>query len=145
MDALITPHRFGKRLFKMGLNGCWLWSGGVNADGYGTARFGNRTDLAHRISWRVHRGPIPAGAHILHYCDTPPCVNPTHLFAGSHADNMADRQAKGNTAAKLTDAEVRRVRSVGGLLKQREIALAFGISQPLVSMILSGAHRVESV
>jgi hypothetical protein len=78
-------------------DGCWLWTGGTYPDGYGRAVVDRRGVRAHRLAWEVFVGPIPAGRFICHTCDTPPCVNPAHLFLGDHAANMADRDAKGRT------------------------------------------------
>ncbi len=81
---------------------------------------------AHRFSWALHFGPIPAGAHVLHHCDTRLCVRPEHLFLGTHSDNMRDMVSKGRAIhqtnperlvrgerlwkAKLTDERVRQIR-----------------------------------
>jgi hypothetical protein len=78
-------------------SGCWLWSGHKNEDGYGVIRVGARTTTTHRLSYRVHVDD-PGEKCVLHHCDTPACVNPGHLFLGTHADNVRDRHAKGRDA-----------------------------------------------
>lgn len=75
--------------------GCWLWVASVNACGYGTIGVHGKSVLAHRVAWTLYRGEIPVGMCVLHICDTPPCVNPAHLFLGTPRDNAVDRQKKG--------------------------------------------------
>ena len=79
--------------------GCWLWTGAKNNNGYGMLRrsgTGNQPRvLAHRASWELHRGEIPDGQHVLHHCDNPPCVNPAHLWLGDARANALDMVAKG--------------------------------------------------
>lgn len=76
---------------------CWEWQASVNSSGYGWFRFGEkRTPTgAHRVAYVLANGPIPDGLQVLHRCDNPPCVNPTHLFLGTNGDNHADKLAKG--------------------------------------------------
>jgi Autographiviridae endonuclease len=127
-----------------GPEGCWLWKGGRNND-YGAFYRGGRYYRAHRMAFKAANGSIPEGAHILHRCDTPLCVNPAHLFAGSHLDNMRDMYSKGrrrpptgerNGRAKLTAETVQAIRAATGL--QHEIGARFGVSQPTVSAIKLG-------
>lgn len=83
------------------MTGCWLWTAGVNGKGYGNVCSGGRGAmlLSHRVSWAIHRGPIPTGLCVLHRCDTPACVNPAHLFLGTHLDNARDRHRKGRSGS----------------------------------------------
>jgi hypothetical protein len=74
---------------------CWEWQGGKSKDGYGYLHLAGQTKLAHRVSYELHHGEIPKGLVICHKCDNPPCVNPKHLFIGTHLDNAVDRDKKG--------------------------------------------------
>ena len=78
-------------------DGCWMWTGARNRQGYGQLRTGHRglLEMAHRLAWEFYRGPVPPGMHVLHRCDNPPCVNPDHLWLGTPKSNALDRQAKG--------------------------------------------------
>jgi transcriptional regulator with XRE-family HTH domain len=75
------------------LGRCWVWTGPANEKRGGYGRW--RRALAHRHSWELANGPIPDGLWILHHCDNPPCVNPAHLYAGTHLDNMRDMAERG--------------------------------------------------
>jgi len=74
---------------------CWLWQGQTYRRGYGKFTAEGRTTPAHRWAYRHWVGPLDNGVLACHRCDTPPCVNPAHLFAGSQSDNIRDCMAKG--------------------------------------------------
>lgn len=135
-------------------DGCWLWSGAVNSSGYGC--FGCQTSAsfrsigeikAHRVSWTLEHGAIPAGVHVLHTCDNPPCVRPSHLWLGSNKDNAEDRDAKGRgnytrgeafNRSSLTDSLVVYMRSLyaKGNWTHAELAEVFDVDVSTVSDII---------
>lgn len=75
-------------------DGCWLWIG-ARRNKCGCISVNDRTEYAHRVAHTLWIGPIPEGLLVLHTCDQPLCVNPAHLFVGTHADNSLDMVAKG--------------------------------------------------
>lgn len=90
--------RFWAKVDKRAPDECWEWTGARFQSGYGSILRGGRGSgcaRAHRVSYEMNVGPVPSGMHVLHRCDNPRCVNPGHLWLGTHADNMADRRAKG--------------------------------------------------
>jgi hypothetical protein len=112
---------------------CWEWRGARNARGYGVINDGTRIQLAHRMTWLLEHGTVPAHLSVMHRCDNPACVRLSHLFIGTRADNNADMIAKGRArsgsnpprgeimwAAKLTEDVVREIRNS----KERGIDLA---------------------
>lgn len=76
---------------------CWEYRGDLNDSGYGVIRHLGKMRGAHRVAWALTHGTIQAGLHVCHRCDNPPCINPSHLFLGTIADNNRDRHAKGRT------------------------------------------------
>lgn len=84
-----------QRLSEPDRNGCVLWTGAVNNVGYGKITIGGRSIGAHRASYEVAKGSIPDGMHVMHLCDVPRCINPSHLSLGTSSENALDRERKG--------------------------------------------------
>ena len=128
---------------------CWEWSRSHNGQGYGTLRIEGKTVYAHRLSFELAGGVIPAGLDVLHSCDNPRCINPEHLSAGTRSQNMADCHARGrsriptprmkgesNGSAKLTKSKVAVIREgLASGVSQWQMAKRFGVSQSLISKI----------
>jgi predicted DNA-binding protein YlxM (UPF0122 family) len=74
---------------------CWEWKNGKYLNGYGGFNSNNKHEYAHRIAWELTYGAIPENMCVCHHCDNPSCCNPKHLFIGTMADNMHDRDRKG--------------------------------------------------
>jgi hypothetical protein len=126
---------------------CWEWQAQRSRDGYGKLQLRGKKHLAHRLSFEVHCGPIPDGINVCHRCDNPCCINPSHLFLGTQADNIADKFAKGrgvtprlfgadHSQAKLTEADVLAIRASSA--SQSQMAKAFGVSKSTIGSIRTG-------
>jgi len=126
--------------------GCWIWDAGKMPSGYGHFKFNGKTLKAHRIAWSLKHGEIPKGMQILHKCDIPSCVNPDHLFLGTHTDNMRDKvrkgrqtKGRGHWSNKLTESQVLEIKErLGKGERQEAIAEQFGLCQATVSQIKLG-------
>lgn len=94
-----TPESFYARADKLE-NGCWEWQGATNGHGYGQLGYNGKRTTAHRLSYELSNGEIPAGVLVRHTCDNPPCCNPAHLILGTHLDNAADRVARGRNRSR---------------------------------------------
>lgn len=136
---------------------CKLWTGATNAAGYGRVTHAGRTLLAHRVALAEHM-MVPVcdldGQVVRHTCDTPACVEPTHLLLGTHQDNMDDRAERGRAAkgedngrAKLTDEQCRIISAeyVKGSKDAGLPALArkYGLHRNTVRNIITGVRHVS--
>lgn len=120
---------------------CWIWTGATDGR-YGLLD----TAKAHRVSWEIHNGPVPDGAHVLHRCDVTFCVRPSHLFLGDPAVNARDRQAKGRTVLnpprKLTLDDVRAIRA--STERDATVARRFGVTATNIGYIRRGLTWVAA-
>jgi len=141
--------------FSSSVTGCWVWIASKNNKGYGVLGIGGIPTLAHRLAWELTYGPIQTGLCVCHRCDNPPCVNPSHLFLGTRADNMADSSRKGRSGArthperiprgsrsglaKLVESdivEIRRALESGETCKA--IAARYGVAKTTIDWIKRG-------
>jgi len=128
--------------------GCWLWMARCERKGYGKFYMSRERKMvfAHRAAYEFAFGPIPQGMCVCHTCDIPPCVNPAHLFLGTNAENMADRDRKGrtrdsrgavNTQAKLRDADVLEIRALHSGRNGAALGRRFGVTTTMISNIVN--------
>lgn len=127
--------------------GCWLWTGTNLNHGYTHLSYQDRLLLGHRVSYELHRGPIPAGAMVLHRCGNGHlgCVNPAHLYLGDAKQNAADAARHGvlpvgerHHATPLHDADVREIRRAhaSGEAGYRALGRRYGIDKAAIARIV---------
>lgn len=145
--------RFWKKVNKEGPNGCWVWTG-ANVRGYGSLLIHGENGpavRAHRFSYEMANGKIPDGLLVCHKCDNRRCVNPSHLFLGTHQDNTDDmmRKGRGPTGerqgrSKLRAVQIPEIKSlVASGTSKRQAAFRYGVSVQTVCNIISGKSWKE--
>ena len=128
---------------------CWEWTGSLDRHGYGQFHLNGKHRIASRVVWLLVYDYLPVKACILHECDNPKCVRPTHLFPGSRKDNSIDMVAKGrykvpgfcgsrHPRSKLNERKVLEIRRLysTGTVTQRVLAADYGVTQHLINMIV---------
>lgn len=150
------------QFFRLLPNGCAEWTGTtLRSDGreshrYGRFTRGGKKHLAHRYAYERAIGRIPEGMEVCHRCDNTLCVNPAHLFLGTHAENMADMSRKGRArktgdpkpkgerspTAKLSDAQINDLRARRALGETvTALASAYGVHHSYISRVARGIRR----
>ena len=122
-------------------NECWEWKASLNRKGYGQFRIEGKVYKAHRVSWVIHFGDIPLETLVLHKCDNSKCVNPEHLFLGTHMDNRIDAINKGRARiSTLYEGEAWLIRKLwdSEKLSFSEIGKMFKCSRYTIGNIIAG-------
>ena len=145
----IVPYAFsrqsGKRKFYE-CDGCFVWAGWVDAEGYGSICVEGKSTRVHRFVYEQCVGAIPEGSVVRHTCDNPACINPAHLAIGTQYDNIQDkmrrgRQARGSShgCATVTWDAIRSIRRLYMRgVRQVQLAAQFGLHQTQISNIVTG-------
>lgn len=123
-----------------GPDACWPWVGFRDRDGYGKVTISRVKLYAHRVAFEWANGPVPEGSDLAHSCDNPPCVNPAHLSAETHAENLRQSSERHrmhfgtrHPRARFTDDDIRRIRS--GAETRAQLAAEFGVSEQTIGKI----------
>lgn len=142
MTRRTTEERFNSKT-KLDENGCLLWTGYKNPDGYGTFQFEKMPRMAHRFNWILNNGPIAEGMSVCHKCDNPACVKIEHLFLGTAKENAEDMKKKNrslfgtrNHQHKLSEDEVKEI--LNDNRSTRVIGKDYGVSNTMINFIKRG-------
>lgn len=146
-----TIQRFWSKVEIRGPDDCWEFKGGKDPNGYGRFFLHGKQVSAHRSAYRIHHGNIAAEMCVLHRCDNRPCCNPHHLFLGTNADNVADRERKGRTLrgealshCKLQESQVAYMKLLlGHGIPVRHVAECYEVATQYVYMVRDGLWQAH--
>jgi len=131
-------------------NSCWEWTGRISVAGYGIVRVNGYPEFAHRYSYSLFVGKITGELFVCHHCDNRKCVNPEHLFLGTHQDNMDDMVAKGRHTGlsyhrrpSKDEEELIKDMYIPRKVTQADIAELFGVSISSVSRLVGTKRAAE--
>lgn len=143
---LDTLWRFWSKVNQRSDSECWRWTGAIVSNGYGQIRIKNKNYQAHRISYYIHHKEDPGELLVCHECNNKLCVNPEHLFLGTHQENIQHafdtniicQRGILNGCSQLLESNVREIKQLQNIISQRKIAKLFCVSHGTISAIFSG-------
>lgn len=140
-----NPAELLSQRIKKVASGCWEYQGTINSNGYGQLAFAGRRISTHRLSWMLFNGPIPDGLFACHRCDNKKCVNPEHLYVGTHQDNMKDAVERRRWPNHLSKIQIRKI-SPGQREQIKDLYLHFGLGVTFISKIYgTGRTTIYSI
>ena len=112
-----------------------------DTNGYPQFKRDKKSVRLSRYVWAQANGPIPEGKHVLHTCDKRNCINPEHLYLGTHKDNMRDMAMRNRGTSKLTPDDVRDIRAKEDVYTRQEMAKHYNVCPQLIGKIQRGQER----
>lgn len=144
-DDYVTGHEAFRRALRYKLSkvkivdSCWVWPGPYGSGMYGALQIcGIRTQATHLIMELQSKRPIPDSKEVCHKCDNPLCINPEHLFIGTHKENLFDAAAKGKLVHVLSQEKAEEIRALynKGNTSERKLAKLYGVGRTTISLLL---------
>lgn len=150
LAASDVAERFWSRVDKRGDDDCWPWLGRLSENGYGAFDYQGKPHIASRFSYELENGSADPNLFVCHSCDNPKCVNPKHLWLGTHQQNVDDAKRKGRLVggnglrgsainkSKLSAEQVREIKTTSTPAKV--LAERFGVSNTAINKIRRGKN-----
>ena len=139
MSKKTVEERFWSKVDRRGDDECWEWQASLSRGGYGQFMLEGKPRRASRMAWRMAHGSDAGLLCVCHTCDNRKCVNPNHLFLGTHADNLADMRAKGRAPSRKGERMIRRKLTPEQAARAAQM-LADGVTKTAIGRVY-GVHR----